>query len=179
MGLAERQSIIIWALGMEYTLMHIEIICVGKLKERYMREAVQEYCKRLSRHCKTAIFEVKDEAAPVNSSFKEEEQILLVEGERITKQIKPDSYVIALDLKGEQVSSEALAERLQHRMLQGSSHFTFIIGGSLGLHSSIVDSANWRLSFSRMTFPHQLMRVILCEQLYRSFTIIKGEPYHK
>jgi len=158
---------------------NIDIICVGKLKEQYLRDAVQEYTKRLSRYCKIHIVEVKDEMAPANPSFGDEERILLAEGDRVAKKIREGAYVIALDIKGEQVSSEALAQRLQERMLQGSSHFIFIIGGSLGLHASILEASDWRLSFSKMTFPHQLMRVILCEQLYRSFTILKGEKYHK
>ena len=152
---------------------------MGKLKEQYLRDAVKEYTKRISRYCRIEIFQVKDEVAPTKPSFGEEEKILLAEGERVAKHIKQDAYVIALDIKGEQVNSEALAQRLETLMLRGNNHFTFIIGGSLGLHDSVLDRANWRLSFSKMTFPHQLMRVILCEQLYGSFTILKGEKYHK
>lgn len=159
--------------------MNIDIVCVGKLKEKYLREAVDEYIKRLSRYCKVSVLEVRDEMAPAGISTGDFEAILQAEAERIRKNIKQGSYIIALDPKGEQVTSEALAERLQDLMLRGRGYLTFIIGGSLGLHSSILTSAHWRLSFSRMTFPHQLMRVILCEQLYRSFTILKGEPYHK
>lgn len=159
--------------------MNINLICVGKLKEKYLREAVEEYTKRLSRYCKVTVFETKDEFAPSNPSMGEKEKILQTEGARISRYIKEGSYLIALDINGEQVSSEALAGRLQNLMLRGSSNMTFIIGGSLGLDASLLASAKWRLSFSKMTFPHQLMRVVLCEQLYRSFTILKGEPYHK
>ena len=159
--------------------MNLDIICVGKLKEQYLRDAVKEYTKRLSRYCKVTVYEVKDEMAPVSPSSGEAEKILQAEAKRITKYIKDDSYIIALAIKGEQVTSEVLAERIQDLMVRGSSHFTFIIGGSLGLDSSLLEAANWRLSFSKMTFPHQLMRVILCEQLYRSFTILRNEPYHK
>lgn len=159
--------------------MKIDIICVGKLKEQYLRDAVEEYTKRLSRYCRVSIIEVKDETAPANHSSGEGEKILLAEADRIKKHIKDYSFIVALDIKGEQVTSEEFAERLQKMMLLGSSNITFIIGGSMGLHPSILTSSNWRLSFSKMTFPHQLMRVILCEQLYRGFTILKGEPYHK
>lgn len=159
--------------------MNVDLICVGKLKEKYLREAVEEYTKRLSRYCTISVFEVKDEMAPADPSPGEREKILLTEGERIRKYLKEGSYVILLDIQGEQVSSEALAQRFQDLMLQGNSHFTLVIGGSLGLHSSLIKAASWRLSFSKMTFPHQLMRVILCEQLYRSFTILRGEKYHK
>ena len=159
--------------------MNIDIIAVGKLKEQYLRNAVEEYTKRLSWYCTLSVFEVKDEMAPADPSPGEREKILQAEGARISKYIKEGSYIIALDIKGEQIDSEAFAGRLQDLMLKGNSRLIFIIGGSLGLHPSILTSANWRLSFSKMTFPHQLMRVILCEQLYRSFTILKGEPYHK
>lgn len=159
--------------------MNIAIVCVGKLKEHYLREAVEEYTKRLSRYCMISVVEVKDEMSPINPSTGEMEKILLAEAGRIKKSIKDGSYIVVLDIKGEQVTSEALAQRLQDLMLRGKGHLTFIIGGSLGLHSSILTSADWRLSFSKMTFPHHLMRVILCEQLYRSFTILKGEKYHK
>lgn len=159
--------------------MKIEIIAVGKLKEQYLREAVKEYSKRLSRNCNLVVYEVKEEVVSSHPSVAEREHALRGEGERIKKHIKDGAFVVALDIKGEEASSEALAHNLEELMLQGKSHFTFLIGGSFGLHSSVLDRANWRLSFSKMTFPHQLMRVILCEQLYRSFTIQKGEPYHK
>ena len=159
--------------------MYVEIICVGKLKEKYLRDAAQEYMKRLSRYCKVEIIEVKDEILPSCFSPGDMERVLKTEAERIKKNMKEGSYIIALDISGEQVSSEDLAERIQALMLRGRSRLTFIIGGSLGLHSSLLETAHWRLSFSKMTFPHQLMRVFLCEQLYRGFTIMKHEPYHR
>ncbi len=160
-------------------MVNIDIISVGKLKEQFLRDAVKEYAKRLNRNCNLVVFEVKEEVVASHPSPAEVEQALRGEGKRIKKHIKEGAFVVALDIRGEQISSEALAQRLESLMLRGKNHFTFIIGGSLGLHSSILENANWHLSFSKMTFPHQLMRVILCEQLYRSFTILKGEPYHK
>ncbi|WP_350343632.1 23S rRNA (pseudouridine(1915)-N(3))-methyltransferase RlmH [Proteinivorax tanatarense] len=159
--------------------MKIDIITVGKLKEKYFVEAVKEYQKRLSAFCKLNIIEVPDKAAPQQSSQKEQEEIKNNEGEKILTKINPQSYVIALEIKGEMLSSEKLAKKLDQLAVTGSSYITFIIGGSLGLSQQVLKKAQLKLSFSPMTFPHQLMRVILLEQVYRAFKINKGEPYHK
>lgn len=159
--------------------MNITIICIGKLKERYWTEAVQEYSKRLSRYCVLSINELKEERAPDNPSKAEETAIKEAEGKNILKQIKSDSYVIALEIKGQELTSESMAKKINDLALGGRSEIAFIIGGSLGLSEEVLDRANFRLSFSSMTFPHQMMRVILLEQIYRSFKIIKSEPYHK
>ena len=158
--------------------MYVEIICVGKLKEKYLRDAVQEYMKRLSRYCKVEVIEVKEEIVPSCFSPGDMERVLKTEAERIKKNIKEGSYIIALDINGEQVSSGDLAERIQALMLWAGAALPLLSGAALG---SIFSSgtAHWRLSFSKMTFPHQLMRVFLCEQLYRGFTIMKHEPYHR
>ncbi|MCR5503517.1 MAG: 23S rRNA (pseudouridine(1915)-N(3))-methyltransferase RlmH [Lachnospiraceae bacterium] len=159
--------------------MTIEILCVGKLKEAYLREAVREYEKRLSRYAKILITEVPDERAPEKASEAEEEEIRKREAERILKALKTDSYVITLEIDGEAPDSEAFAAKIEQLGINGTSYLTFIIGGSLGLHKSVLSNAREHLSFSRLTFPHQLMRVILLEQIYRAFRIIRHEPYHK
>lgn len=159
--------------------MQVTVIGVGKIKENYLVQAVEEYQKRLGRYCKLAIVEVPDVKAPENLSDKEKEQVKTAEGTGILSHLKEDMYVIALDINGRMLSSEELAARIGKLGVQGHSHLAFIIGGSLGLSEQILKRADFRLSFSPMTFPHQLMRVILLEQLYRSFKIIKGEPYHK
>lgn len=159
--------------------MNIAVICVGKLKEKYFRDGVQEYSKRLGRYCKLSVIEVSDEKTPDNASEKEELQIKEKEGEAILKNIKDNMFVIALDLKGEMISSEQLADYINNLSVRGDSNLAFVIGGSLGLSKSVLSRANYRLCFSKMTFPHQLMRVILLEQIYRAYRINNGEPYHK
>ena len=159
--------------------MHITIIAIGKLKEKYLRDGINEYLKRLQSYAKVEIIELADEKEPYNASTAEEEQIKIKEGERIKAKIKPDSYLIALAIEGKQFTSPALAQKIDSLSSAGNSHLTFIIGGSLGLSDEILKSADLLLSFSELTFPHQLMRLILLEQIYRSFRIIKGEPYHK
>ena len=159
--------------------MHISIICVGKIKEKFFTGAVDEYKKRLSRYCKLDIIEVADEKTPDGASEVVEEQIRMKEGERILKNVKDDGYVVTLEIKGEMISSEQLAAKIDQLGVRGVSHVQFIIGGSLGLSKEVMARSDYRLSFSKMTFPHQLMRVILLEQIYRSYRIIKGEPYHK
>ncbi|WZL73075.1 23S rRNA (pseudouridine(1915)-N(3))-methyltransferase RlmH [Clostridiaceae bacterium 35-E11] len=159
--------------------MNITIISVGKIKEKYLVNAINEYKKRLSRYCKLNIIEVADEKAPENLSDKEMEQVKQVEGENILKHIKEGMHVIALDIQGKMLSSEAFADKIESLGIQGHSNIAFVIGGSLGLSQEIRTRANFRLSFSPMTFPHQLMRVILLEQIYRGFRIVRGEPYHK
>ena len=158
--------------------MKIAVIGVGKLKEKYFVMAVEEYDKRLSRYCRLELMETADEKTPDGASPAEEERIKRLEGERILKAVREEDYVIALAIQGEALSSEELAQKLQDLSIRGR-RIVFIIGGSLGLHDSVLARADMRLSFSKMTFPHQLMRVVLLEQIYRSFRIIKGEPYHK
>lgn len=159
--------------------MKVTFLCIGKLKEKYLKLAVNEYTKRLSRYCKINIVEVQDEKAPDKMSEKEEIQIKIKEGGKILRYIKEGDYVIALAIEGEMMSSIELAQKVEILGVQGNSHIVFIIGGSLGLSKEVLDRAHFLLSFSRMTFPHQLMRVILLEQVYRSYRIINGEPYHK
>lgn len=159
--------------------MNITIISVGKIREKYLKSAIGEYSKRLSRYCKLGFIEVADERAPENLSDTEMENIKDKEGEGILKNVKEGAYVIALDIKGKMISSEELAEKLNILGVQGKSNIVFIIGGSLGLSKGVLKRANYKLSFSPMTFPHQLMQVILLEQVYRGFRINRGEPYHK
>ncbi|MGI6584987.1 MAG: 23S rRNA (pseudouridine(1915)-N(3))-methyltransferase RlmH [Lutisporaceae bacterium] len=159
--------------------MNISIIAVGKLKERYFKEAVEEYSTRLSKYCKLDISEVPDEKAPENLSTAQELAVIRKEGQGILKHIKEDTYAIALAIQGKQLSSEAFAGFISDLGIKGRSNIAFIIGGSLGLSDEVLKRADFKLSFSPMTFPHQLMRVILLEQIYRGFRIIKGEPYHK
>ena len=159
--------------------MKITIITVGKVKESYFRGAIEEYSKRLSKYCKLDIAEVADEKTPDKASETEEAQIKAKEAERIMKHIRDDAYVIALAIEGKQLDSVELADKIESLGVQGKSHIQFVIGGSLGLHSSVLSRADYKLSFSKMTFPHQLMRVILLEQIYRAYRIINREPYHK
>ena len=159
--------------------MRITCITVGKIKEKYFTMAIEEYAKRLSRYCKLGIIELADEKTPDNASALMEEQIKQKEGERILKAIKDDAYVIALAIEGKQLDSVELSEKLSRLGVDGNSHITFIIGGSLGLSKEVLARADYKLSFSKMTFPHQLMRVVLLEQIYRAYRIQNGEPYHK
>ncbi len=159
--------------------MKITLITVGKIKEKYFQDAICEYVKRLSKYCNLEIIEVQDEKTSENASQREEEIVKEKEGERILKIIKDKQYVVALAIDGEQKTSEGLANFITNLQVQGKSELAFIIGGSLGLSKEVLHRADDKLSFSKMTFPHQLMRVILLEQIYRSFRIIKGEPYHK
>lgn len=159
--------------------MKITFLCVGKVKEKFYRDAVAEYVKRLSRYCKTEIVEVEDEKTPDKASPGMEEQIREKEGERLLSKLKEDAYVITLEILGEKMDSVAFARVLQKAAVEGKSHIMFVIGGSLGLSGAVSARANKKISFSDMTFPHQLMRVILCEQVYRGYRIINGEPYHK
>lgn len=159
--------------------MKITIITVGKVKESYFRGAIEEYSKRLSKYCKLDIVEVTDEKTPDKASETEEEQIKAKEAERIMKHVRDDAYVIALAIEGKQLDSVELADKIETLGVQGKSHIQFVIGGSLGLHPAVLSRADYKLSFSKMTFPHQLMRVILLEQIYRAYRIINREPYHK
>ena len=159
--------------------MKITLITVGKIKEKYLKDAMAEYSKRLSRYCKLEIVEVADEKTPDNASDTVEDAIRDKEGERILKYIKEDAYVITLEIAGKMLTSEEMAEKIEKLGVQGTSHIIFIIGGSIGLGREILKRSDYALSFSKMTFPHQLMRVILLEQIYRSYRIINHEPYHK
>ncbi len=159
--------------------MKITVLCVGKIKESYFTGAIKEYEKRLSRYCKLDIIEVADEKTPDGASETEEAKIKEKEGERLKKYLPEDAYVIVLAINGKQLDSVELSQKIDTLGINGTSHIVFVIGGSLGLDVSIIKRADYLLSFSKMTFPHQLMRVVLLEQIYRSYRIIKGEPYHK
>lgn len=159
--------------------MNIIIICIGKLKEKYWREALEEYTKRLSKYCNLEIIELKEARLPDKGSVAEEQAVKQEEGKNILKHIKNDFYLISLEINGKELSSESLSEKMNNLAIEGKSNVVFVIGGSLGLSQEVSDRADYKLSFSKMTFPHQMMRVILLEQIYRGFKIIKNETYHK
>ena len=168
--------------------MKITVLCVGKIKEKFFADAIKEYSKRLSRYCKLEIVEVADEKTPDGASEALEHQIRQKEvvsqikdkeAERMEKYLPDSAYVIALAIEGKKLTSEKLAEKIDTLGITGTSHLVFLIGGSLGMSDRLLKRADYLLSFSDMTFPHQLMRVILLEQIYRSYRIIHGEPYHK
>ena len=159
--------------------MKITIISVGKIKEKFFDDAIKEYSKRLSKYCKLNFIEVKDEKTKENASTTEEDLVKETEGKRILDKLSSSSKVIALAIEGDEFDSVELAKEIESMRVTGTSDLTFVIGGSLGLHKSVLDRADLLLSFSKMTFPHQLMKVILLEQIYRSFRIINNEPYHK
>ena len=159
--------------------MKITLIAVGKIKERYFEDAIREYSKRLSRYCRLEIIQVADEKTPDGASEALEEQIKEKEGRRILDQIREGAYVIALAVEGKQLDSLELAARMERLAVEGKSQLVFLIGGSLGLSKEVMRRAEFALRCSAMTFPPQLMRVILLEQIYRSFRIRAGEPYHK
>lgn len=159
--------------------MKITLICVGKIKEKFYRDAVEEYVKRLSRYCKTNIIEVEDEECPEGASAATEDAVRKKEGERILKKIPPSAYVYALAIQGKKIDSVGFSEELNRQFISGKSEICFIIGGSIGLSDEVLKQADSLLSFSDFTFPHQLMRVILSEQIYRAFRIMNHEPYHK
>lgn len=159
--------------------MKITLITVGKIKEKYLKDAIAEYSKRLSKYCKLEIVEVADEKTPDQASENVERQIRQKEGERILRYVKDDAYVFALEIGGTMLDSVAFAKKMETLGIQGKSHLIFIIGGSIGLGEEVLRRSDYALSFSKMTFPHQLMRVILLEQVYRGYRIIEGAPYHK
>ncbi len=159
--------------------MKIDIVCVGKIKEKFYRDAIEEYAKRLSKYCKFDILEVEDEKTPDKASASMEDQIKQKEAQRILSKLKEDSCVITLEILGKKLDSPGFAKMIEQIGLSGKSHIQFVIGGSLGLHESVTKRADKHISFSDMTFPHQLMRVILLEQIYRGYRIISNEPYHK
>ena len=159
--------------------MKITLITVGKIKEKYLKDAIAEYSKRLSKYCKLEIEEVADEKTPDQASENVERQIRQKEGERILRYVKDDAYVFTLEIGGTMLDSVAFAKKMETLGIQGKSHLIFIIGGSIGLGEEVLRRSDYALSFSKMTFPHQLMRVILLEQVYRGYRIIEGAPYHK
>lgn len=159
--------------------MKITVLTVGKIKEKYLRDAIAEYTKRLRRYCRMNIIEVPDEKIPDQASQAMEEEIRRKEGERLLRYIEADMYVITLEIIGKMLTSEELAQRIEMLGIQGKSNLAFVIGGSIGLGKNVLKRSDYSLSFSKMTFPHQLMRVILLEQIYRSYRIIQREPYHK
>lgn len=159
--------------------MKITIIAVGRIKEKFYREAMAEYGKRLGKYCRFEVIETEDEKTPDKAGQALEEQIKEKEGQRILKYIKEDAYVITLEIQGQKIESVAFAKKLEKLATYGKSHIQFIIGGSLGLHRTVSERADEKISFSDLTFPHQLMRILLAEQIYRSYRIIHGEPYHK
>ncbi|MCI9048113.1 MAG: 23S rRNA (pseudouridine(1915)-N(3))-methyltransferase RlmH [Hungatella sp.] len=159
--------------------MKITVVAVGKIKERFFEDAVREYEKRLGRYCKLEIIQVADERTPDGAGEALERQIKEKEGERILAHIRDGAYVIALAIEGKMLDSEELAQRLGQLGVGGVSQVVFVIGGSLGLSGAVLERADYRLSFSKMTFPHQMMRVILLEQVYRGFRILNHQPYHK
>ena len=159
--------------------MKITLITFGKIKEKYLKDAIAEYSKRLSKYCKLEIVEVADEKTPDQASENVERQIRQKEGERILRYVKDDAYVFTLEIGGTMLDSVAFAKKMETLGIQGKSHLIFIIGGSIGLGEEVLRRSDYALSFSKMTFPHQLMRVILLEQVYRGYRIIEGAPYHK
>ena len=159
--------------------MNITILCVGQIKEKYFRDAIAEYQKRLSRYCKLQIIEVADEKTKENASEAEHDLIRKKEGERLLKHIKDSDYCITLEIDGKMLTSEGFSKEIDRLGLAGKSSLVFVIGGSIGLDTAVIKRSDYALSFSKMTFPHQLMRVILLEQIYRSYRIMRGEPYHK
>lgn len=159
--------------------MKIKIICVGKLKEKYLIDGVNEYLKRLQGYCNVEIYEVSDEKIPYHPSLADETLVKVKEGRRVLDKVKQDDYMILLDLKGENPDSIEFAKKIEDCMINGKSSLAFVIGGSLGHCEEVYDRANYKVSFSELTFPHQLMRLILVEQIYRAFKIINNEPYHK
>lgn len=159
--------------------MKVKIIAVGKLKEKYLKDGIAEYGKRMSRFAKFEIVELADEKTPDNASAAQNQQIMEKEGERILAKISERDYVIVLAIEGKQLSSEAFSQVIADATLRGYSDIVFVIGGSLGLADKVKKRANLRLSFGFLTLPHQLMRLVLSEQIYRAFMIQQGSPYHK
>lgn len=159
--------------------MQIRIIAVGKIKEKFLTMAIQEYTKRLSSYCRLEIIEVKDEKIPENASDAQRKKAVEIEGNRILSYFKEEEILATLEIQGEQLDSMSFARKIENFGIQGKSQITFVIGGSIGLSPEVTKRSTWKLSFSVMTFPHQLFRVMLLEQVYRSFKIIRGETYHK
>ena len=161
------------------TIMNINIICIGKIKEKYLQDGIDEYLKRLSKYANTKIIELPDEPIPDNASEKEIKQIKQKEAEKIQKAINSRDFVVALDLSGKEFTSEEFAQEISAITVSGYSTIDFIIGGSSGLDKELVSNSNFKMSFSKLTFPHQLFRLILCEQIFRAYKILNNETYHK
>lgn len=159
--------------------MKITIIAVGKIKEKFYRDAIAEYSKRLTKYCQFEIIEVQDEKTPDHASDGLNQLILKKEGERILNAIKPGSFIVVTAIEGKEYDSVGFSKKLQDICVRGKNHITFIIGGSLGIDEKIKQMADEKISFSKMTFPHQMMRLILTEQIYRGYRILNHEPYHK
>ena len=159
--------------------MRINLLCVGKLKEPYLRQGCEEYLKRLSSYCKLAVVEVTEEQAPERLSPAQRQEVLRKEGRRLLAQVAPRDFAVSLEIEGRLLASEAFADRLEQLALAGTRSVALLIGGSLGLSQEVKQRADLALSFSRMTLPHQLMRLVILEQLYRAFRITRNEPYHK
>ena len=159
--------------------MKIKVVTVGKLKEKYLKDGISEYSKRISRFAKLEMIELADEKTPDKASESENQKILEIEGQRILSKVGDRDFVIVLAIEGKTFSSEELSKQLEEASIKGFSTLTFIIGGSLGLSSAVKNRANLSVSFGRLTLPHQLMRLVLVEQIYRAFTIQQGSPYHK
>jgi 23S rRNA (pseudouridine1915-N3)-methyltransferase len=163
----------------EVSVLKIKIITVGKLKEKYLVQGINEYLKRLQKYAKVEIIELADEKAPENLSEAEMLQVKTKEGERILAKISDQEYVFALAINGKQYSSEEFSKEIEQLGINGKSQLVFIIGGSLGLSEEVLNRSQKQISFGRLTYPHQLMRLVLVEQIYRGFRIMRGEPYHK
>ena len=159
--------------------MKIKIIAVGKLKEKYLKQGIAEYEKRLTKYCKFEIIEVPDEKAPENLSETEMTQVKEREGQKILSKISDSDYVFALAIQGKEITSEGFTKHIEEMSIRGTSSFAFVIGGSLGLSDEVMKRSDAQISFGRLTYPHQLMRLILTEQVYRCFRIINGHAYHK
>ena len=159
--------------------MNITVIAVGKIKEKFYTQAIEEYAKRLSRYCTLKTIEIPDEKAPENLSDADMLSVIEKEGKRIIEKIPPSATIISMEIEGKQISSIEFSKQIEEFAIRGQSHLCFIIGGSLGLAEEIKKISHLKLSFSKMTFPHQLFRVMLLEQIYRGFRIMKGQPYHK
>lgn len=159
--------------------MKIKVVTVGKLKEKYLKDGIAEYSKRISRFAKLEMIELADEKTPDKANESENQKILEIEGQRILSKVGDRDFVIVLAIEGKTLSSEEFSKRLEEASIKGFSTLTFIIGGSLGLSSAVKNRANLSVSFGRLTLPHQLMRLVLVEQIYRAFTIQQGSPYHK
>ena len=160
-------------------MLHIDIVCIGKIKEDFFQDAIKEYSKRLSKYCILNIIELQDEKIPLSLNENNENIIKQKESEKILSHIKKGSYIICLDLNGKEISSEELAQTINSLSLSGITNITFVIGGSLGMSKELLNSANQKICFSKLTFPHQMIRVFLLEQLFRSFKILNGEIYHR
>ena len=160
-------------------MLNINILCVGKIKENYLKEAINEYSKRLSKYCNLNIIEVADEVVPNKLSENVIEEIKNKEAGKMLEQLKKETYLISLDLKGKQYTSEEFSKKIQDIAVQGNSSITFVIGGTLGIGKEVLDKSKEKICFSKMTFPHQLIRVFVLEQIFRAFKISSGETYHR